>query len=149
MLGEGLPQRRSFIGEFRQSAERAQQTYPFLAANSALHKDADAFASDLMQRVPELSQHPLWPEIVSKAFTGHLLETGKYGAAKKEGKVVIVALAGSKPPAAPVKKTPPTNRAAGSTPPAHKSGPGHNIASALEAGDIKGALKAHLDTLAA
>jgi len=149
VLGEHIARRREFIGENRQSISAALEKFPFLAANHALHKEADGYVTALMKRVPELCQHPKWPEIVSTLFAGKLAIEGKHAVTGgKDGKVHIVSLGTDKAKAKTVTKSPPV-RGAGSTPPARRAennATDDAIAAAYAAGDIEEASRLAIST---
>lgn len=152
VLTKHLPDRKAFLDEYKSSAQQAMGKYPFLAENHTLHKEADAYARELMERVPEMSQHPNWIQKVSEGFIGKLVASGKYAVTPdKTGKLTIVPLRADQPgnpkpkTAKDAVKSPPSQVRAAAPPAKQAAGRDAGFEAAMSANDFTGAIKAWLD----
>lgn len=138
LLSTGISQRKAYLAENQASIAAAHQKFPFLAPNHALAKSADEWVSPIIRRAPDISQLAEWPELMSKAYVGHLVTEGTHAVSRgKDGKLTIVSLgdkskAAATAVAAPAKKSPPV-RAAATAPPAKKAGSSTDVDAAIAA----------------
>lgn len=148
ILTKHLEERRQYVDDFAGNLRSAMDKYAFFAPNNALYAEFDAFATQVIQQSPALSQNAQWPSLMARAFTMGLVESGRYAATPGEdGKMKLVALKTGKPgvtvprtaQGAPAR---PANSMKGTTPPARKVTGDEALEEALAKNDPAAAIAA-------